>query len=60
MSLEEGILRQVHAVAVGQEVNVWVLERTRVCLIVDRVELEGAAPGEVGFLGNDTQVVVAP
>ncbi|QRW12766.1 AAA family ATPase [Ceratobasidium sp. AG-Ba] len=54
--VEQNLLGQVRAVAVGQEVSVWALGRSRVQFRVVSTKPEGQAV----LLGPDTEVAIAP
>ncbi|GJJ08536.1 hypothetical protein Clacol_002754 [Clathrus columnatus] len=54
--VEENLLSQVRVACVGQEVDVWVLGRTRIRFKLTSIEPSGLAV----ILGHDTEVAVAP
>ncbi|CAE7230329.1 unnamed protein product [Rhizoctonia solani] len=54
--VEQNLLSQVRAVAVGQEISAWALGRSRVQLRVVSIKPEGQAV----LLGPDTEVAIAP
>ncbi|CAE6412288.1 unnamed protein product [Rhizoctonia solani] len=54
--VEQNLLGQVRAVAVGQEISVWALGRSRVQFRVVSIKPEGQAV----LLGPDTEVAIAP
>ncbi|KAL5638488.1 hypothetical protein ACGC1H_005240 [Rhizoctonia solani] len=54
--VEQNLLSQVRAVAVGQEISAWALGRSRVQLRVVSIKPEG----QVVLLGPDTEVAIAP
>ncbi|KAG8742324.1 Peroxisome biosynthesis protein pex1 [Ceratobasidium sp. 414] len=54
--VEQNLLSQVRAVAVGQEVSVWAMGRSRVQFRVVSTKPEG----QVVLLGPDTEVAIAP
>ncbi|QRV98170.1 AAA family ATPase [Ceratobasidium sp. AG-Ba] len=54
--VEQNLLGQVRAVAVGQEISVWALGRSRVQFRVVSTKPEGQAV----LLGPDTEVAIAP
>ncbi|KAF8706842.1 AAA protein, partial [Rhizoctonia solani] len=54
--VEQNLLGQVRAVAVGQEISVWALGRSRIQFRVVSIKPEGQAV----LLGPDTEVAIAP
>ncbi|KAI0919744.1 hypothetical protein AcV5_001721 [Taiwanofungus camphoratus] len=56
--VESNLLSQVRVAAIGQEINVWVLGRTRVRLKV--VSLEPSTNGKASLLTTSTEVSIAP
>ncbi|OCH84801.1 AAA-domain-containing protein [Obba rivulosa] len=56
--VESSLLSQVRVAAVGQEIDVWVLGRTRVRLQV--VSFEPSTKGKAALLTTNTEVTIAP
>ncbi|KAH7882751.1 P-loop containing nucleoside triphosphate hydrolase protein [Phlebopus sp. FC_14] len=56
--VESTLLSQVRVAKVGQEIDVWVMGRTRVRLTV--VSVEPPTKGQVALLTTDTEVRIAP
>ncbi|KAF9238473.1 P-loop containing nucleoside triphosphate hydrolase protein [Melanogaster broomeanus] len=56
--VESTLLSQVRVAKLGQEIDVWVLGRTRVRLTV--VSLEPSTKGNAALLTTDTEVSIAP
>ncbi|KAL4070159.1 P-loop containing nucleoside triphosphate hydrolase protein [Scleroderma yunnanense] len=56
--VEATLLSQVRVAKVGQEINVWVMGRTRVRLTV--VSLNSSSKGAAALLTADTEVSIAP
>ncbi|KIJ64352.1 hypothetical protein HYDPIDRAFT_90732 [Hydnomerulius pinastri MD-312] len=56
--VESTLLSQVRVAKIGQEIDVWVLGRTRVRLTV--VSLEPSTKGNAALLTTDTEVSIAP